>query len=406
MEMSSTGTYDAIVVGAGPGGASAAAVLAADGHDVLLVDREEFPREKTCGDGIPPGTIEILNGIGMADAIRNEDFYCVRGIRLGSPWGRTWDLDFSPRRSGGEFYIAQRSRFDELIRRHAITAGATFRRARVSGPIVEDGCVRGVIARDAGGEEAISARLVIGADGATSVIARALGTGRLGSRERGVAVRAYLNNIDPLPQTVEFYFDRELLPGYAWIFPVDNNRANVGVIMRADRYSERGLPLRERLDRFLARPEIRERIRGDVALDKMATWQLPYAVEGGKRAFDGALLVGDAGGFVDPLTGEGIHNAVLTGVVAAQVGSQALQAGDLSAARLAAYDHRCQTTLAHLTRRARRVQRFADRFPVGLELLFIGANLAGGLLRAWINRVSTDFVTGSERETVAGDNAP
>jgi geranylgeranyl reductase family protein len=373
---------------------------------VLLVDREEFPREKTCGDGIPPGTIEILNGIGMEEKIRREGFYAVRRLLLGSPWGRTWELDFSPRRGGGEFYMAPRSRFDELIRRHAIDAGATFRRARVMGPVVEDGRVCGVIVQGDGIQKRIRARLAIGADGATSVIARALRASRPDQRERGVALRAYLGNIDLKAQTVEFYFQRDLLPGYAWIFPVNNSRANVGVIMRADRYRERGQPLRERLERFLERPEIRERVHGDVVLENIATWQLPYAGTGGRRSFDGALLVGDAGGFVDPLTGEGIHNAVLTGVIAAQTGSEALREGDLSAARLADHDRRCEASLGDLIRRSRRAQRFADRFPVGLEILFIAANLTGGLVPAWINRVSTDFVAGSGQGSVTRGNAP
>lgn len=390
-----TDAHDVIVVGAGPAGSVAAAVLARQGSDVLLLDRQPFPRDKACGDGIPPGTIEILNDIGMADKIRSAGFYTIDRILLGSPRGRIWEIDFAPRKASGQFYIAPRHHFDALVQEHAVATGAQFRLADVRGPLVENGSVSGVHAVIDGREETIRSRVVIGADGATSVIARALRGARPPRRSRGVALRAYVEGFSALSHTVEFYFRRELLPGYAWVFPLGESRANVGVMVRADRYAERERPLRELFDQFLQLPEIKSRLGSDARVSEVATWQLPYAENvHPPRTYDGALLVGDAGSLVDALTGEGIHNAVASGVIAAQAAAGALRNGDVSRAGLAEYDRRCDSELGALIRRSERAQRFLDRFPLGLELLFAGAGAGGHLVEAWINRVSTDFVAG------------
>jgi len=386
-------THDVIVAGAGPAGSAAAASLARRGHDILLLDRQTFPRDKTCGDGIPPGTISILDGLGMANVVREANFYEIHGIRLGSPWGRTWETTFKARRPGDEFYIAPRDRFDVLIRDHAVACGAAFTQASVKAPIIEDGRVCGVRVVIDGREKALRARVVIAADGATSVIARALHGDRQPLRMRGVALRGYMTGIETLPNKVEFYFDRELLPGYAWIFPLAGDRANVGVIMPADRFKKRGRPLRDYLDRFLRRRGIRERVDSAAGLVDVKTWQLPYAAPGAPaRAFGGAMLAGDAGGFVDALTGEGIHHALVSSTIAADVAHEALVQGDTSLATLAAFDVRCDAELGRLIRRSWRLQRFVARFPLVLEGLFLAAGVGSGFVQSFINRVSSDFV--------------
>jgi flavin-dependent dehydrogenase len=201
-----------------------------------------------------------------------------------------------------------------------------------------------------------------------------------------------------MPQTVEFYFRRRLLPGYAWVFPLGGDRANVGVIVRADRFALESASLPELLDWFLGWPEMRERRATDMAVEDVATWQLPYAVTPARRrTFHGAILVGDAGGWVDPLTGEGIHNAVVSGYHGGTVAADALRSGDVSARALAACDHRCRADLGPLLERSRRFHRLLDRWPAGLEALFVGAELAGPLFRRYINRVSTDFVAAPYR---------
>ncbi len=208
---------------------------------MLVLDRAEFPRDKPCGDGVPPGTVAILNELGMADALRAAGFQPIHGIRLVSAHGREWSTRFDSRLDGAVFYIAPRVRLDDLILRHAISSGAAFRRAAVRAPIMQDGRVVGVRADVDGGEVEIGARIVIGADGATSAVARALAPGKAPESHRGVAIRAYVDGIETLPDTVEFHFYPPYAPGYGWVFPLDADTANVGVIVRTDRFKRRGI---------------------------------------------------------------------------------------------------------------------------------------------------------------------
>jgi geranylgeranyl reductase family protein len=386
-------TRDVVIVGAGPAGAAAAASLVRRGRGVLLLDRHAFPRDKVCGDGIPPGTIELLGRIGVAEKIRAAGFCAVHRIRIGSPSGRTWETGFRAKRPGLEFYVAPRLRFDALLHEHAVECGAEFLRATATGPVFgENGCVTGVRVRDDSGEHEIRARAVIAADGATSAIARALSERKAPPHHRCVAIRAYADGFDVEPDTVEFYFDRRFVPGYAWVFPVAARCANVGVIMRADRFKVGEASLRELLDEFLAAPRMRGRSRA-AALRDEATWQLPLAVDPWRaRSFPGALLAGDAGGFVDPLTGEGIHFAVASGMIAADVVHEALVEGNRGLEILSTYDQRCRRAFGPLIQRSYRCHRWIARAPGILEPLFVAANAVGGLTRSWLNRVSTDFV--------------
>jgi geranylgeranyl reductase family protein len=387
--------YDVVIVGAGPAGSASAAALAQRGYDVALVDRQDFPRDKTCGDGIPPGSIELLNALGMREKILAADFYPVTSIRLGSPWGRTWETTFAPRRPGMEFVIAPRVKLDALIQQHAIECGASFIRGDVRSLIKDGTRARGVVAQTADGDCEIEARLVIGADGATSVVARELGRERSSAGHRGIAIRAYVEGIHTLPHKVEFYFYRHYLPGYGWIFPLGEGRANIGVIARADRFKKRGRSLKDLLDDFMHQPALAGRLDADVQVSDAASWQLPYAsTRIAPCAFDGALLVGDAGRFVDALTGEGIHNALISAAVATDVADAALKRDDVSAPALAPYQQLCQRRLGPLVSRAYGIQKWADRFPVGLEAMFIGARMVNRPLNIWLNHVSTDFVIG------------
>jgi geranylgeranyl reductase family protein len=385
---------DVIVVGAGPAGSTAACDLARRGHDVLLLDRKAFPRDKTCGDGVPPGSIEILNDLGMADQIRSAGFYPINGIRIGSPSGRMWETGFRPKRPGAEFYIAPRERFDGLIYDHAVKSGARFVEAGVRRTLVERGRVVGVSAYVNGRETAINARVVIGADGATSAVARSVQarhTKRL--RDRSVAIRAYVEGIETLPHRVEFYFHKKFVPGYGWIFPLGSGRANVGVIVRVDRLRRTGETLESLLEAFLESPAVGARLRSGHRRHRTAAWQLPIGShKPSRKSFSGALLVGDAAALVDPLTGEGIHSALVSARIAADVAARAVETGDTSPSAFSDYDRRCDAALGRLLRRSHYISRSVALAPWWVDVLFMAANANPRLFESLLNRQSTDFV--------------
>lgn len=385
---------DVIVVGAGPAGSAAACALARRDRRVVLIDREEFPRDKTCGDGVPPGSIEILNSLGMAESIRSAGFYPIGGIRIGSPAGVCWETTFRPKRQGLQFVIAPRRRFDAIIQRAAAENGAGFVHAAVRDLLIENGTVCGVRTVRNGEPVLLRSRVVIGADGAASRVARRLKPGRkLPPSRRAVAIRGYVDGINTLPHKVEFYFNRPLKPGYAWVFPTGAGSANVGVYVRVDRLRQGRVRLESLLGDFLDSPAIRGRLNEGYTLNDVSSWQLPcgsYSPD--RNAFDGALLVGDAAALVDPLTGEGIHSALVSATIAAEVIDDALTRGDCSYRVLGDYDLRCGDSLGPLMKRSARVQDWVDRAPWWVDLLFRAANAAPGLFRSFLNRHSTDFV--------------
>ncbi len=384
--------YDVIVAGAGPAGSTAATVLAQNGRRVLMIDRAPFPRDKTCGDGIPPGTVGILQDLGLEAALHAADFQPIDTLRLVSARGRDWSLCFKPRRASAGFFIARRVQFDDILFQHALACGASFQQGNVRAPLLENGRVTGVRMDADGVERDMRAHVVIGADGATSAIARALLQEKPPESQRAVAIRAYLEHFEAFPHTVEFHFGAHFAPGYAWVFPLGNDSANVGVVVRTDRFKRRGASIEDLLREFIESKEMRARRSSWRNLSGMATWQLPLAIPcKTPRAFDGAVLAGDAARLVDALTGEGIHNAVVSGKLAADAVIRALDAGDVSQASLAGYEEMLEEELGRLAKRSYRFQKYVTAFPLVLESFFVVAGTFRNSVTRWLDRTSTDF---------------
>jgi geranylgeranyl reductase family protein len=350
------------------------------GHDVLLLDRQNFPRDKVCGDGIPCGVFEILYDYGMRQKVEQAGLYPVTKVRIVSPRNHAFDGPLIPSpRHGAVARVATREEFDALVQEHAVDMGAEFCRAKVEEPLIEDGQVKGVRARLNGKVEDMRAHIVIAADGGTSAVARALEKVSLADRHRAVALRAYVEGIDVLPHEVEFHLYQDILPGYGWIFPLGENRANVGLGMRLDIFRRRKENLKAMLQAFLELPFIKERLHNDHRISGIATWQLNFGSQKNlQRAFDGAMLVGDAGSFINPLTGGGIHNGMVSAQLAADVAHKALTKGDYSLRVLQEYDQACRKELWGGLSRSYLIQRWLLRFPILVDVLIRRANADGG----------------------------
>lgn len=367
---------DVIIVGAGPAGATTAVILAQKGYDVLLIDRKQFPRDKTCGDAVPAGGIELLKSLGMGSkieqAVARGDLYPLYRMLLVSPRGHELIAPFTKGEHGADSYVAPRIHFDALIQGHAIDSGAEFCLAQAKEPIVENGRVTGMRIQANGNLVDIPAKIVIGADGVTSVVTRNLrpASNQHVDQHRAVALRAYIEDIEVIPNAVEFYLYKEILPGYAWIFPTGKTSANIGLGMRLDHFRKNDGNLKALLQQFMDFPDIKKRLLHGGQLRDVATWQLNFGSQKKlQHTFDGALLVGDAAGFINPLTGGGIHNAMISARLAADTVDAALQQGDTARANLKIYEDLCHEEMWDSMKRSYNMQRSFMHFPIIIDFL-------------------------------------
>lgn len=368
--------YEVIVVGAGPSGATSAMALAQKGHEVLLLDRHTFPRDKICGDGIPASAMGILNRYGLAQRVNEANFYPINSLLIVSPGGNALESVFPPSEPGAESYVVPRILFDNVLFEHAMASGVTYRQAQVIEPLLDRGRVVGIRARSNGSMQEIRSHLVIGADGVTSSVARALRPDKHQDMHRAVAIRAYVDDFAEHPHQVEFYLYKEILPGYAWIFPTADGQVNVGLGIRLDHFRRMKGNLEKMLDFFLNLPDIKKRFKPTTRLHNMSSWQLNFGSQRFQRAYEGALLVGDAAGLINPLTGGGIYNAIVSAEVAAAVSHEALLDNDLSRSRLHIYEIECDKRLWGSMKHSFFLQHWLLRFPRLVDLLirYMGAN--------------------------------
>jgi menaquinone-9 beta-reductase len=343
-----------VIVGAGPAGSSAAIALARQGARVTLLERSRFPRDKTCGDGCTPRALWMLERLGLGE-LPQEHGAPVDSVHATSPGGVRWNATIPERLFGGRASVVPRQVLDERLVRHAVRVGATLREGvRVEGLQPTDTGLR-VRCRDG---EPLEADVVLGCDGSPSVIRGALGAPDFPEHEGAFAVRAYYEDVRLThPQSMGFFWEEALLPAYGWIFPLPGGRANVGLGMRADQLALSGARLSELLDRFCASPHVARELAGARRVGRVKGHHLPFGSSAHHTTFHRALLLGDAAGFVNPLTGEGIEFALESGLFAAEALEEAFAAGDLSARGLGGYARRWH-------------QRFRTAFRLNRRLLW------------------------------------
>lgn len=369
--------FDAIVIGAGPSGSVAAMYLskALGKEKVLLVDKTQFPRDKICGDAQGRKAATIMKELGIYEEYTQLPGQKIYGITLSSPNGTQVHLDVASRSEPAPGYVHKRMIFDNFLAGNAKSL-ATFRVFTVTDLIIENGYVKGVIGTNERGErEEMRAKLVLAADGANSITAQKFGFNKNPQDHFIVATRQYYKGVAGMTDRIEIHMVKSLIPGYFWIFPLPNNEANVGLGMIVKDMQTKKVNLKEAtLREIKENPLFKDRFKDAQPLEDVKGWNLPVASYHRKCYGNGFLLLGDAASLIDPLSGEGIGNAMISSKIAAQVAIEALQKNDASENFLKRYDTLLWDAIGPEITANYKLQLMGKKFPFMIDRLLVKAS--------------------------------
>ncbi|MCK2236779.1 MULTISPECIES: geranylgeranyl reductase family protein [unclassified Crossiella] len=322
---------EVIVVGAGPAGSTAATYLARAGLDVLLLEKSEFPREKVCGDGLTPRGVKQLIDLGI-DTREEAGWLHNRGLRVVGG-GVTMELDWPDLATFPPYGVVRpRQDFDEMLAQTAQLAGARLvQNTHVTGAVTDErtGRVIGVTA-NAGKEKTpvtYRAPLVLACDGVSARLALSVGLEKRDDRPMGIAVRRYYDSPRSKDDYLESHLELwdkatpgepKLLPGYGWIFGMGDGTVNVGLGILSTSKAYGKVDYRQLLRSWLDGTPEEWGLREANAIGKVGGAALPMGFNRTPHYRNGLLLVGDAGGMVNPFNGEGIGYAMESARLAAE----------------------------------------------------------------------------------------
>jgi menaquinone-9 beta-reductase len=331
--------YDALVIGGGPGGAATAFHLARGGARVLLCEKQTYPRDKVCGDGLTPRAVAQLDAMGLREEYQSWSRSAGLKVHGG---GHVIELPWPELAEYPSFGLARpRTDLDQLLARTASKAGAElWETTEVVGPLVQRGLVRGAVLRREGEDPVdVRAEVVVAADGASSRFAQALGLNRDEQRPIGVAIRQYYRSERDADPWIDSYLELrrgdDLLPGYGWVFPLADGTVNVGVGLLNTSAHFRNINYKRLLEDWVPTVGPEWGFAPADALAKPRSAPLPMGASRHPPLYRGVLFVGDAAGLVNPFNGEGIDYAMESGRLAAETALAVLESGDRT--RLAVY---------------------------------------------------------------------
>ena len=328
--------FDVVIVGAGPAGSLAAFSLASEGLRVALLDKESFPRDKPCGDGLTVRALDELGRIGLGNWVADSRFHRPSILRIGSPSGDLVEIHGAMLAQDHQdlaCFIPRRE-LDQRLVDLAVERGAQLFEGHSAVAMAYD--ENGILVKATRGHRTaiFSAKIAVAADGAAGAFSRAAGLHQ--EKPAGTAIRTYYLGRDPCPDCIDVFYESYTLPHYCWIFPLGDGMCNLGLGMLTSR-ARRGT-ITGTLQRFLLENAwARSRLRGMQPLSRPRIACLRANTAMCRTVQDGLLAVGDAAGLVSPLTGAGISSALRSGYLAAFHIKEAFAAGDFTAKGLAGY---------------------------------------------------------------------
>ncbi|HTT18650.1 MAG TPA: NAD(P)/FAD-dependent oxidoreductase [Candidatus Sulfotelmatobacter sp.] len=386
-KIGSGGRYDVIVVGGGPSGSTLAWKLARSGVNTLVLDGARFPREKVCGDYVEPGGLRLLKRMG-----------CLAKLETLSPLPITHSstyVDFEKCYTGKipfygihknllpHAYIIPRRVLDDVMLDVATRSGATVHQETYVTGFEQNR--NGVVVRALrhGKRVRYRGRMIVGADGVNSVVARAAGILADDDRHLALSQRAYADGYDNRRNSGEItlFFDRDWFPGYGWVFPMGEGRVNLGVGILKEACQRDDIALPQLFRDFFAKLKRHHPPSRKLELCGLPVGGIVKTYGGaGPNYFEKGLLVGDAGSFVDPMTGEGITPGMESSLIAARVILRVLETGNVNSQCFSTYEreyHKYFDPAMSFLAWCAAVQRNRDNWPYWRKVLMHGCDVSG-----------------------------
>tara|TARA_B100000029_G_scaffold222301_2_gene220086 strand:- start:14848 stop:16062 length:1215 start_codon:yes stop_codon:yes gene_type:complete len=355
--------YDVVIVGAGPAGTTAALYAHRLGLKCILLDKAVFPRDKICGDALSGKCVRIMRDLDILDEVGQLEGSEINRITFGSPKNKKFDVHLKGTSTNDNIttgFVIPREIFDNYLFEKADEVTETRQGFSVKDLIIENDHVVGVKGKTKNGnEEELRAPIVMGCDGYNSIVARKLGLYEMDMKHTSVAIRCYYEGVKGLTDQIELHYVKEVNPGYLWLFPAGDGRANIGIGLSKSDAKKENRTLRQVLDEITQTDYFKDRFADAKRLERPVGWNLPLGSLHRKNHGNGYMLLGDAAGLIDPFTGEGIGNAMVSAKYAMEIAEKSKESGDYSKIAFSEYDQLLWDEIGKELRTSTKLQNLA-----------------------------------------------
>ncbi|OFX44754.1 MAG: hypothetical protein A2046_04900 [Bacteroidetes bacterium GWA2_30_7] len=361
--------FDIVIIGAGPAGCSCALALNNSGLKVALIDKSYFPRDKICGDAIPGKALKYLKELSPEFYTTFLNYSDKLSIQKTAFFYNNKQLEYKWKLDA---YNCKRVDFDNLY--------FNFIKYKTTTTIFE-GVLINEIEKNKNGfkifsknnELVFNTKFIVGADGVNGITSKTISKNTLKNKHSGMAIRTYYKGIKNIENNrTEVYFNKKFMPGYFWIFPVSENLCNVGFGMKVTNIVKKKITLKNAFHEFINNSEIlKEKFKNAEIIDNLKGGIIPFWSKNKIISGDNFISIGDAASLVDPISGDGIANAVLSGKLAANQIINCFVNNDFSSKFIKNYDKDLYKKTISEMKNNLFIQKIISSFPFTLDALFL-----------------------------------